>query len=446
MKRFLFWRLFILLTGGGVIIFSLVHSAAMRHDEKMSYIDKSHQQQILDWGTMAQTLLNQGDMAKLHTWLTELSVRENTWATVINSQVESVAGNQLNARFWQGYGFGRDVTWKIHLYFPENPIMEVSLVPDHYHFLIVLPQRMRPSSHTFLSFWFYRALIPFITFTLLCWYLYRKIMLPLSQLNDANQKMSQGNFSVRISHPSLNKKDEFGRVAETFNLMAERTSTLVEYNRNLIADMSHEMRTPLTRIEVALDCINNGIDRDKMLERIQSEVGQMKTLSEDTLALAWLENESPNLRMESFDLCELVQTIIEDARFEYPDRYIQLSAPEHGLYLINSNQRALWQAIENIVRNGLRYTEIKKSLVVTIKKSNDSAIVSIIDTGPGISVVQKEKIFMPFFKSDNQISSRKGFGVGLALAKRHIEAIKGTVDVLDNPQGGLIFTVVLPLQ
>jgi two-component system sensor histidine kinase PfeS len=159
--------------------------------------------------------------------------------------------------------------------------------------------------------------------------------------------------------------------------------------------------------------------------------------------LAWLENEQPDLRYECFDLCELLGVLVEDAEFEYPDRAINLNTPE-SLLLCRSNQRSLGSALENIIRNGLRYTALGESLQIRVWETNQQIYISILDSGPGIEASMCEKIFIPFFKADNKSSSRKGFGVGLALAKRHIEAIKGAVSAKNNHRGGLQFMVVLP--
>ncbi|MGF1696087.1 sensor histidine kinase [Vibrio lamellibrachiae] len=444
MKKYLFWRLFVILSLGVVIFFSLLHSAAILSDEKMSYIDELHQAQIRTWGSKAQSLLDEGDPSKLDKWLKELAIQENTWVTVIRSQIDNVAGNPLNERFWRGYGIGRSETWKIHLYFPDNPIMEVALTPSNYHFLIILPDRMRPGAYQSHVFWLYRVVIPFVALFALTLYIYSKVMTPLKHFHSAAVEFSRGNYQARIADSVSLGEDEFGQVARTFDIMAERTSTVIEHNRNLIADMSHEIRTPIARIEMAVDCVEQDISPDVMVERIRAEVLQMRQLAEDTLTLAWIENERPDLRIESFDLSELLDAIIEDARFEYPDRQLELNIP-NSLPLSQSNQRAVGHALENIIRNGLRYTPPAQSLNVHATIEKNQVCLTITDSGPGIDPKLYSEIFKPFFKAEEQVGSRKGFGVGLALAKRHIEAVKGAISAKNHLDKGLRFTILLPV-
>lgn len=443
MKKMLFWRLFVVLSLGVVIFFSLIHSAAILSNEKMSYLKKSHRQQILDWGSTAQTYIDQKDWQGLDTWLEELAANESTWATVLQSHLDVKGGNPLNERFWEGYGIGRSVEWKIHLDFPDNPIMEVPLSPFGYHFLILLPDRMRPGTYMSHAFWLFRFVIPFLSLLALTVYLYRYVMRPLQQFHRASQAFSQGDYSARIGQTMKLGNDEISQVARTFDKMAERTSDVIQHNRNLIADMSHEIRTPLARIEMAIDCVDKNIEREQMLQRIKSDTHKMRSTAEDTLTLAWIENEQPNLRTEAFDLAELVEIIVEDARFEYPDRHVFLQQDE-PLPINDSNQMALSQSLENVIRNGLRYTQPNEALRIEVRSSSEHYQIVITDSGPGMDPSLYQQIFKPFFKANNQVASRKGFGVGLALAKRHIEAVGGKIVAYNAPERGLVMDITLP--
>ncbi|MDK9737396.1 HAMP domain-containing histidine kinase [Vibrio sp. D404a] len=443
MSRLLFWRLFIVLSCGVVIFFSLLHSAAILSNEKMSYINKIHQKEILAWGNTAQEFLTNQQYSELDIWLDELAETENTWVTVVQSGVDVIAGNELNQRFWEGYGIGRNVEWKIHLDFPENPIMEVALSPSNYHFLVILPDRMRPGTYMSHAFWLFRFIIPFATLLALTIYLYRYVMRPLQQFHQATQAFSKGHYSARIPTKLTQGNDEFSQIARTFNTMAEQTSNVITHNRNLISDMSHEIRTPIARIETAIDCLEQNIKPDAMMTRIKGETKNMRELAEDTLTLAWIENENPDLRQESFDLIELLEAIVDDAQFEFVEKRIVMNTPD-ALPIQNSNQRALGHAIENILRNGLRYTPDGESLTINIKQNKSNIVLTLTDSGPGLDPQLCDKIFTPFFKAHNQVGSRKGFGVGLALARRHIEAVKGSVWASNAPDKGLCVSIRLP--
>lgn len=321
--------------------------------------------------------------------------------------------------------------------------MEVALTPSDYHFLVKLPARMRPGTYMSHAFWTFRVVIPFLALLALTIYLYRYVMTPLQHFHRTAKEFSQGNYSARVSHHMTLGNDELSQIARTFDMMAERTASVINHNRNLIADMSHEIRTPLARVEMATDCVEKQIDTEEMVSRIRSEVQAIRVMAEDTLTLAWLENERPDLRDEAFDLTELVEAIVEDAQFEYPDRQIAIDLPSQ-LPLSHSNQRALSQAIENIVRNGLRYTPQGETLTIKASFDEDNVTLTISDAGPGIDASLTKRIFQPFFKADNQVGSRKGFGVGLALAKRHIQAVNGSISAKNRRERGLDMVINLP--
>ncbi|SON52308.1 putative Signal transduction histidine kinase [Vibrio tapetis subsp. tapetis] len=448
MKKILFWRLFVVLALGMVFFFSMLHSAAIHTKETMSFLSQPHRQEILDWGSQAQALRNADKIngtTELDRWLKALGEQENTWTTVVRSQIDVLGGDTLNQRFLDGYRIGRNVDWKIHLDFPNNPIMEVTLTPSNEHFLILLPDRMRPGTYVSHAFWVFRFIIPFASLLALTIYLYRYAMKPLQRLHAATQAFSQGNYNVRIGDGVKLGEDEFSQVAKTFDKMAARTSELIDHQRNLIADMSHEIRTPLTRIEMALNCAERSIDSPQMLKRVAQETQFMRQMAEDTLTLAWLENEKPDLRQESFDLSELIEVIVDDAQFEYPKVVINNQLPDN-IPLMHSNQRALGQAIENIVRNGLRYTPSGQAFLITSSSNQTHVSLAFLDSGPGVPNGSLDKIFTPFFKVKQKDHTRSGFGVGLALTQRHIESVQGTVKAANHKDGGLEITITLPLS
>ncbi len=443
MKRLLFWRLFIILALGGVIFFSLLHSAAILSDEKMSYLDEAHQQEILDWGKQAQRLYDAGDQAALDAWINNLSEQQGTWIAIVESNLSLTSGKPLEKRFWEGFTLGRGVDWKIHLYFSWNPIMEVTLIPDNQHFLVLLPDRMRPGTYMSHALWFFRVILPFTTLLALSIYLYRYVMRPLMHFKEVSNAFSQGDYDARISQRMPLGQDEISQIARTFDHMANRTSQVIEHNRNLISDMSHEIRTPIARIETALDCLDQDIRNEEMRDKIRREINAIRTMAEDTLTLAWIENEQPQLKDEDFDMSELLEVLLEDARFEFQDKIVTLDIPEN-MPVSQSNQRALAQALENIIRNGLRYTPERETLAIKAKLVETNWVISIIDGGDGLDQSLHQSIFKPFFKANNQQGCRKGYGVGLALAKRHIEAVGGTISVDNADQMGLAFTITLP--
>ena len=440
MNHRLFWKLCLVIGLGSVLLFWIIARVAWQTEERMSFIDAEHQRTLRHYGEQAEAMYRAGDHEALARWLTTLQQQEQTWAAVVESDVRPLAGSVLTERFYEGFGLGRDVSWKIHLYFQENPIMDLPFADGRTHFLIILPQRMRPGLNWHYAKLLLQLVVPLVLMLIVCLVLYRHLMQPLGRLEQATRQFSDGRLDVRVRSLLGSRNDELARLAETFDAMAARTGQLIIDQRQRLADMSHELRTPLTRIEMAVSLAEQDGGQRQLLERIREDCAGMRRLVEDALTLSWLENERPELRDESLDLSELIDSILDDARFEYPDRQILCelpdSAPLHG-----SSSRALGQAIENVVRNALDHTPAGGQIEVSLVEEDGDWLLRIADQGPGVAEQWLERIFQPFFRGG---SERAGFGLGLALAQRQVSATGGSVRASNRVGGGLLMEIRLP--
>jgi len=400
-----------------------------------------------------EALYMSGDSDALTAWLSELQESENTWAGVIESDLVPLAGTKLTDRFYEAFSMGRSVDWKIHLYFEESPIMEFRLGSRHTHFAILLPQRMRPGMYWGYTSVTLQIVLPMVLMFLLSVVIYRHVMGPLNRLERATHAFSQGNLDVRVRHQLGRRNDELSALGAAFDKMADRIGDLLESQRQLIADLSHELRTPLTRLEIALGNLANNNQDVEHAERIQKECRLLRSLVEDTLTLAWLENERPLLNDETLDLVDLLDVIAEDARFEFPKTSIALDLPNMA-EVKNSNHVALGQAIENVVRNAMRYTPVEGSVLLRLAREHDQYVLHIDDEGPGVPNKYLESIFKPFFRVDaartgvhNGVTA--GFGLGLALAVRQLASVGARIRAENRSENrsikGLRMILTIPL-
>ena len=227
--------------------------------------------------------------------------------------------------------------------------------------------------------------------------------------------------------------------------MAERIEELITSQRQLISDLSHELRTPLARLDIALSCLNNDNNKEKNLKRIERESLQIRKLVEDSLTLAWLENERPELKKEDVELSDLLDVLARDALFEFPDRRLNYHLP-NSLIIKNTSHLALGQAIENILRNAMRYTPRDKAVSLSVYTNPHYCQIEIADQGPGINPKLLDKIFKPFFRIENdRPDTGKSFGLGLALARRQLAIIGGRVWAENIATGGLTVFIRIPI-
>ncbi|MEP1384522.1 MAG: histidine kinase sensor domain-containing protein [Paraglaciecola sp.] len=460
MKNRLLIKLCCIIGAGTVLLFWMIDILSSQAEQSMSSIADEHKQELRDFAKQAEYIyLKQGEAA-LEVWLDDLREQEETWIAVAYSDIKPLANSDFTYRYEQGIWLGRSIDWMIHLYFEYNPIMDIPFSDKNTHFLIQLPQRMRPGKYYTYADSAIQFALPLVLLSLLSLVLYQHLMSPLRRLENATKQFSEGNFDVRINASLDSRDDELTALADTFDHMADRTSKLIASQRQMLSDLSHELRTPLTRMDMAVDFLELQLDPKKAADRLRYEAINMRELVEDALTLAYLDTERPKLNNETFDLAELINVICEDSRFECPNHTLITHLPDQAL-MKNSSQRALGQAIENVIRNALHYTPTDKNVMVFLSKADTLYSLVIQDEGQGVPEELLEDIFKPFFRVDKARTlsdaqselkigqKRSGFGLGLSLALRQVEAVKGTIKAsnyysADAQKLGLLITIELP--
>ncbi len=432
-----------------VLLIWLVIVVSDYTERKLSTVSLDHQVTLQMYADQASRILNAkladaSQRQQLQDWAAALQKRENTWFALMKTEPKWLLG-EYDHQVFEGYtdlSIGRDIGYPIHLYYSQNPVMKIAIKDSAYNLLIQLPQHMRPGAYWQALNTLIKLGLPILLVALLCVLLYRYIVAPLRVLQLATQGMSQGDYDVRLDDKLAQRQDELGELAASFNTMAQRISTLIARQRQLIQDISHELRTPITRIKLVLA----SAEQHPAMTRVEQEVNGMQTLLEDTLTLSWLNNEDSHLLQEAVDLTLLIESISEDACFEFSRQDLVLNLPE-SCVIENSNHRAVGQALENIIRNAMKYTGPGISVQVSMKLLETSELVeiTICDEGNGIATEFLEEIFEPFFRM-NSARDSGGYGLGLALSKRQVEAVAGTLYARHNLPKGLCFVMTLPLK
>ncbi|WP_225579275.1 histidine kinase sensor domain-containing protein [Pseudomonas sp. PDM14] len=199
MNRRLFWKLCFVVAVGSVALFWVIARLAWQTEERMSFIAERDQATLHQYGDQARTLYQSGDEAALQAWLKAVQDSERTWAAVVEAEVRPLAGSTLSARFVDSFTLGRDVSWKIHLYFQENPIMDIPFGDGRTSLLIELPQRMRPGLYWHYAKLMLQLVVPLVLLLIVCLVLYRHLMQPLRRLEQATRQFSEGRHDVRLA-------------------------------------------------------------------------------------------------------------------------------------------------------------------------------------------------------------------------------------------------------
>jgi two-component system sensor histidine kinase CpxA len=279
---------------------------------------------------------------------------------------------------------------------------------------------------------------------------------PVVRLRKAARELARGKLSARVkeappSQAGIFRGDEFHALVHDFNHMAERLESLVNAQRLLLRDVSHELRSPLARLSVALELSREDADSTMAthLDRIQRETERLNQLIGQLLTLSSMEAIEGAERFEPVSLKSLLEEMLPDAEYEARQREASVELEANSDCVIEGRRELIYRAIENVVRNAVRYTEPGSAVEVRLypsgERATDAAIVEVSDRGPGIPESERDSIFRPFYRVDQARSAQTGgFGVGLAIADRAVKLHKGQFEVFSRAGGGTTIQMILP--
>ncbi|SFD66184.1 sensor histidine kinase [Massilia yuzhufengensis] len=277
---------------------------------------------------------------------------------------------------------------------------------------------------------------------LLAWYFSR----PIRALRSAFEAASAGDLAPRFTG-SARAGDELSDLGRDFDRMSAQLRALMDGQRRLLHDVSHELRSPLARLQAAVGLAHQQPEKiGSSLDRIERESMRMDKLVGELLTLSRLEASPRIERREQLDLTELADEIAADARFEAGLEAPRISVDAPGVIVVQGDPDLLWSALENIVRNAMRHGGTGGMVTIALRTSSQSAYIDVLDRGPGIPAADLPSVFQPFFRANPGRSNVDGHGLGLAIAQRVVLAHGGDIRAANRDGGGLQVTLRLPLQ
>ncbi len=277
---------------------------------------------------------------------------------------------------------------------------------------------------------------------LACFQLARSFTRKLHGIADAAAAWSEGHLDARTNVTDV---DEIGVVAQQLDQMAGRLEKTIESRQEFFRNVSHAMRSPLARIQVALELVERDPENTHdYVGRIETETRHLEQMMEQVLGLVKLEASESAHALQPIDLVEVVDLVVSDARFECAaiGNGIQWSPPDAAYVVMGSNE-LVFSAVENVVRNAIRYTPPGKDMLVSLLRRNDEAELLVRDGGPGVAEDELTRIFEPFYRGIGETSP--GSGIGLAISRQTITAMNGTIEAHNDASGGLSVTITLPM-
>lgn len=278
---------------------------------------------------------------------------------------------------------------------------------------------------------------------LLAWYFSQ----PIRQLKRAFAQAASGNLAERLAPQMGKRRDELADLGRDFDLMTDKLSALMDSQRRLLHDVSHELRSPIARMQASIGLAR--LQPEKMpatIERIEREGIRMDRLVGELLTLSRLEAGVTGTMEEDIRMEDLLHELVNDARFEAEANGRHVDGMPHCKVIIKGDTELLHRAIENVVRNAIKQTATGTTVAINtqINKEKQRLLISVIDSGPGVPEDELKLIFMPFFRSSRSQKNINGYGLGLTIARSIIEAHGGTISAFNRPQGGLCVDIMLP--
>lgn len=278
---------------------------------------------------------------------------------------------------------------------------------------------------------------------LLAWYFSQ----PIRQLKSAFAQAASGNLNARLAPLMGKRSDELADLGRDFDSMTTKLRVLMESQRRLLHDVSHELRSPIARLQASIGLARLQPEKTAAtLERIEREGIRMDKLVGELLTLSRLEGGATVIEMGQIQMQELLTDIIDDARFEAEIVGRHVDGRACCNVLMTGDAELLYRAIENVVRNAVKHTACNTTVTIhtRLDRTTRHLLLTVTDHGPGVPDDELQQIFEPFFRSSRTQKNVNGYGLGLTIARRIIEAHGGRIHALNRPAGGLSVDIILP--
>lgn len=294
-----------------------------------------------------------------------------------------------------------------------------------------------------------RVLAGALISAIVSFFLARSLTSPVEALRTATRKIAAGDLDARVGAGIPLRQDELGELASDFNLMAERLQLMHQANRRLLRDVSHELRSPLARLSVALEIARGkgaaGIAAE--LDRIELESTRLETLVNDVLGLLRESSEHSPIQDQDLDLSELLTELVEVVNYEVAQGHAGIHWHPGGAVPFRGDRELLWRMIENLLRNALRHTDPARGVDLRLGAAAGTGDLEIRvrDYGPGVPETELERIFEPFYRvQESRDRQSGGHGIGLAIAAGAVARHGGKLKAENAAGGGLLMRVSLP--
>ncbi|WAB98660.1 MULTISPECIES: sensor histidine kinase [Pseudomonas] len=435
----LLWKLAALQVSFCLLLTWLIWTWGLSVERSSYFLSQADQDYLARYAQQAEQAWQQGGASGAEAFRQHLQHAENTWAALIGPHLQSLGTTPLDADEASRLTFMRKPDWPMSRRLQDElpyVSIEFPLHPARGRLVMQLPERLLPTGLTPWTHVITHGVAPTLLALLLGLAIYRHLVAPLNRLRDRADALRADDLDSP-GLPLQDRRDELGELAQAFEHMAGRLRQSLEQQRLLLRTLSHELRTPLARLRIAHD---SDLSPAQLRARLGHEVNDMQKLLEDTLDLAWMDTEQPQLRTEPVLMLSVWEALCQDACFESGWDRARLPCSLGVECVVQAHLDSLAQALENLMRNAIRHSPADGRVSLDGWREGDCWHLRLSDQGPGVPHAELERIFKPYQRLPD---SGAGFGLGLAIARRAVELQGGRLWA-SNGHPGLCLHLLLP--
>ncbi|MQT58828.1 HAMP domain-containing protein [Pseudomonas sp. FSL R10-0399] len=439
----LLWKLALIQVSFCLLLTWIIWIWGLSTERQTYFLTPEERDYLAEYAQQAEDIWQQQDRDALQRFTRQVAAKENTWVTVLGPHLESLSNTPLTPEIYRQLTFMRQLHWPMSRRLQDElPYVSIPFPthPEQGQLVIQLPERLLPSGLTPWTHVLSHGVMPTLLAALLGVLLYRNLVVPLNRLRDRADALRADDLDSEVPLPLIKRRDELGELAQAFEHMASRLRQSLNQQRLLLRTLSHELRTPLARLRIAHD---SRLPAQQLRQRLDREIDDMQRLLEDTLNLAWMDTERTQLPSEPVLVLSVWEALCEDACFESGWSAERLPCLLGTECYVQVHLDSLAQALENLLRNAIRYSPPDGSVTLSGWREGDAWHLCLQDQGPGVAEEDLLNLFVPYQRLKGSIG--EGFGLGLAIAQRAIELQQGRLWAT-NGETGLCMHLLLPAQ
>ena len=447
MSRRLFWKIFLpFWVAQALLLGALYLRVHYRISSEHPWWIQPERQEMPVLAQLAAQRFEQQGPAGLRQLLDSLSLQHRSRFWVVDAAGRELSGQAIPDRVLRG-GLAAEKREGMFHSFEANVLAARAITPSG-QYLLIGEFTPPPISERVPGDILWTLKLGTIFSAIICLIIAHYLTKPIERMRDATHELARGNLDIRAGENLGNRRDEIADLVRDFDTMAAELRNQIQSERNLLSGVSHELRSPIARIRLALALARDADARERaeMLDRIEQDTVQLDSMLERILAVARLESGQQKPRFEQLALNEIVDDVLDDAKFEAAATGAHISYTHGGEIKLNGDAGLLHSAIENVVRNAIFYSGKDGRISVMLSRGERAAIVTVRDNGPGAPEEALPLLFKPFYRvDDSRGTTTGGMGLGLAIVRNAVAVHGGTVTARNVSPHGLEVEIQLPM-